>query len=307
MLAVSSAAVAQDSTKCGRIPPPRQNDPIIVVDGQIVTNPGEFTALTSGSFVSRGAGAAFGIMSYNCASCEDRIKVGQRPEMSFFVEPVVQSVSTSTPVKVGDVIEAVNDQPITSSAGSTQFMYPAIGTNRLTVRRGRDRLVLNFTLPLPCPETTIHLSFSMQGRFQPDSATRIRIRGISKLSSGPVYVIDGVPVYAVDGVRSETPRPPAGRYGFALSCAPDCGQLTIPDGTTYYSYRVAPKVTAIRDDSPAAAIGLKVGDVIVKVDGHSILEDDGALALARSDKKESLRLIVLRDGKEIALLLQAAK
>lgn len=304
LLALASTLGAQGTANC--IKPP-VNNPTIINNGQVVADTVEFKASIGNGFLVQNRNNLFGITGYRCPACESKRAPGHPIETSFLAEPVVESVTSATPVKPGDIIEAVNGQPITSSAGSKQFSDPTGGVTTLTVRRGRERVVLNLTLPPACRDTTIYVyvPFSIPRRFPSEST--IRIRGTSKLANGPLYVIDGVPVSSIDGVRHEAPSPPAGRYGFALSCTPDCGQLTIPDGTTYYSYRVAPKVTAIRDDSPAAAIGLKVGDVIVKVDGHSILEDDGALALARSDKKESLRLTVLRDGKEISLLFQAPR
>jgi membrane-associated protease RseP (regulator of RpoE activity) len=221
---------------------------------------------------------------------------GRRPEDTFFAEPVVLSVTSSTPVKPGDVIEAVNDQPITSSAGAAQFSYPTAGPATLTVRRGRDRLVLKFVLSsTPCSDSSEKVVLPLQvPGFQPG----IRIRGLGNVNglSGPIYVIDGVRV-------DPSSTPPPSRYGFAVSCSPNCPEVTSPDGSTYHRYTAAPTISAIRDGSPAATAGLKVADVILRIDGRSILDDEGAFALAGSAKKDFVRLTVLREGKEIDVVI----
>lgn len=43
--------------------------------------------------------------------------------------------------------------------------------------------------------------------------------------------------------------------------------------------------------------------MLLKIDGHPITDDTGALLLARIDKRESVRLTVRRDGKELDYLL----
>jgi hypothetical protein len=52
-------------------------------------------------------------------------------------------------------------------------------------------------------------------------------------------------------------------------------------------------------------MGLRVGDVVTEIDGISILTEEGALRFQRSERKESLRVTVMRDGKRIGVLLQS--
>jgi hypothetical protein len=319
LLSVAPRVIAQGAPGCvprgAAAASTRRDSPVIVVNGQIVPDSTPFVANTGMGFLARGSGELFGITGYRCPACQTKREPGHPPEDSFFAEPVVVSVSTSTPVKPGDVIEAVNDQPITTSAGARQFTHPAAGPNTLTVRRGRDRMVLQFDVPAPapCPDsTTFRITGRVGGNVNFDSArvgqppgnqqpgASIRIRGTSTLLSGPIYVIDGVRV-------EPSSVPPPTRYGFALSCENGCAKVTNPDGATFYRYNGPPTISAIRDASPAAQIGLKVGDVIVKIDGLSILGDDAAIRLAHAEQKSSLHVTVLRDGKEIGYLLQASK
>lgn len=301
LLASASSLTAQSAPTCSMLSPESQLQDlrVIINNGKVVTDTGTFVANTGGAFVNT-SGASWGIASYNCAACQTKAQRGRRPEDTFFAEPVVLSVTGSTPVKPGDVIEAVNEQPITSSAGGTQFVYPAAGPATLTVRRGRDRLVLKFMLSLtPCSDSTWKTALSFQA---PNREPRsIRIRGTSHVNQQP-----GAPLYVVDGVVVDMSAPPPAPspYGFALSCVGDCPEVTGLDGSVFRRYGAPPTISAIRDGSPAAATGLKVGDELVKIDGRSILDDAAALRLAHAEQKQSLRLTVLRDGKEIGYLLQ---
>jgi membrane-associated protease RseP (regulator of RpoE activity) len=244
---------------------------------------------------------------------------GQRPEDTFFAEPVVTSVTGATPVQPGDVIEAVNDRPITSSAGAEQFAFPPLGANTLTVRRGRDRLVLPFEVASCTPRKDTTIRFQITGRswIARDSIPPVRTLPVKPLEptirkrrmpdsmAHPMIVIDG---RVIEGVRIEpSSTPPGTGYGFAFSCGYGCTRVIKPDGTSFYRFPATPKVTGVRDDSPAAKAGLKVGDVVMKIDGVSILDDDAAIRLSDTEHKLPLHVTVIRDGKEIEYVLQPPK
>ena len=126
------------------------------------------------------------------------------------------------------------------------------------------------------------------------------------VDTGPLIIIDGV-------VQNGTAGPPGvggaariGKFGFAVSCEPSCAAATDTDGPlmyTYYTYDGPPPVVAIHAGSPSERAGVKIGDLLLRIDGKSIVDPEGALALARIDKKESVRLTVRRDGKEIEYVL----
>jgi len=44
-----------------------------------------------------------------------------------------------------------------------------------------------------------------------------------------------------------------------------------------------------------------------RIDGKSVAESDGALALARLDKKDSVRLTIRRDAREIDFVISAPR
>jgi hypothetical protein len=121
----------------------------------------------SGPNCSSGPGSAYGIVAYQCANCGFKHESGRPASFTFFAEPVVTQVdrsaafATTRPlividgvvqgiVAVGDVIEAVDGHPITTQAGADLFAYPTPGSHSLTVRRGREREVLDFPSSPSC-------------------------------------------------------------------------------------------------------------------------------------------------------------
>ena len=89
-----------------------------------------------------GPGAALGVTSYQCASCGIKQGMGARPQYLFQAEPIVLETAPGSVLKAGDVIEAVNGEPIMTQAGADRFTYPQAGQVTLTVRRGSARVQL---------------------------------------------------------------------------------------------------------------------------------------------------------------------
>jgi len=286
-----------------------------------------------------GPGVAFGIVAYQCANCG--FKQDARPIYSFFAEPVVLEVNGQTGVSAGDVVEAVNGKPITTAAGAEGFAYPATGTNSLTIRRGRDRQVIRVSVSSACgsknrvslPLAEIESVEVIKGaaaisRYGPEAAeggvvvittkpgqptltdsNRVQLREEflaatrQRRALDPLLVIDGV----VMGRTLPALTPAVGRFGFGFTCEPRCIASTGRDGPliyTYYSYRDFPPITAIAPGSAAERAGLKVGDLVVKVEGHSVLDAEGAKGLARLDRVDVLHLTVRRENKEIDYTLK---
>jgi TonB-dependent SusC/RagA subfamily outer membrane receptor len=142
----------------------------------------------------------------------------------------------------------------------------------------------------------------------PDS---VRARARAILGSTPGPLSGNYPMIIVDGVQvsssNEAGMPlgdQIGRFGFAVECKPSCTAATTKEGTlhyTYYRYDAFPLVAAIRPGSAAERAGLKVGDLVTKVDGHSIGEEEGARILSKLDRQDKLSLTVLRGGKELVI------
>lgn len=273
--------------------------PIIYIDGvlqQPTTGPGE----------------AFGVTAYQCASCSFKRDKDKLAEYNFSAEPIVLEIASWSSLRAGDVIEAVNGQPITTRAGADQFTYPRAGESLLSVRRSGSRVELHATARPQCPDVS---------QFDPRSIARVEVLKANAAENlyGPraaggvinifrkqrydsLHVIGAQPL----SIGPDSKGSPAdSRYGFAISCLPSCTRTTASDGTAYYKFDGYPPIAGIRAGGPAAMMGLRVGDVVTEIDGISILTEEGALRFQRSERKESLHVTIMRDGKKVGYLLQA--
>ena len=113
-----------------------------------------------------------------------------------------------------------------------------------------------------------------------------------------VPVIGGVPIIVINGVVQPrgTSRPEAGKFGIASACEPSCSVKRLPTGGYYYKYDSYPRVVQVRQRSAAERAGIQVGDVIIEVEGRSILEDGSLLTL---EQRDQVRMTVRRDDTTI--------
>jgi PDZ domain len=300
---------------------------------------------------SFGPGEVFGIIAYQCANCGFRRETPERPAFLFYAEPVVTEAKSPGVFRAGDVVEAVDGKPITTSAGAEQFTYPTLGEHTISVRRGRERQVLSVSISAPggacaAPKRPAETGQSRDqiesievvkgpaavARYGPDAVngalivttthkkTHVSGDSLSLRFPNPLRRSSPEPLIIIDGVRAPRPGDPnshfrfsspdpstEGRFGFAVDCQKSCTSATTKEGTlqyTYYKYTGFPPVAAIRPNSPADRAGLKFGDLIVKVDGHPIGDEEGARILSKLDWKDTpLRLTVRRDDREFVITI----
>jgi membrane-associated protease RseP (regulator of RpoE activity) len=298
-----------------------------------------------------GPGAAFGVTSYQCASCGMKQEPEGRTRYLFQAEPIVLEASKTSVLHAGDVIVAVNGEPIMTQAGADQFAYPKAGPSTITVRRGSARLQLTATAvgcqaTVPAaPTNASEPIIIVDGVVTSGSAEWLRktlgdiprsdIESIDVLKGplasgvyntpegrdvvvvktkrpasptpkpaapagadpGPLIIIDGVPVtgaVAVDSVSGN-----GRRYGFAVGCQPSCSKVRAQDGTEYYRFDGYPPVVAVVPGGLAERAGIRVGDVVTRIDGKSILSEDGALEFFRPNRQDTMRVTVSRGGQSV--------
>jgi membrane-associated protease RseP (regulator of RpoE activity) len=298
-----------------------------------------------------GPGSAFGIVGYQCANCSFKQEYPRPPIYTFFAEPVVTQVdrlralasevtsalqhASGRPVivvdgvvqgsaAVGDVIEAVDGHPITTQAGADLFTYPTAGAHSLTVRRGRDREVIDVSVPASCATASSGAtSVSTGGTSSRRGDDRVHLgvgvgagsnsatggsttsggsasnagkgngygRGVPAFFGDTIEIVNGSPV-----IHGSGSSPAIGRFGFAVECSPSCSLNRSPSGDYYYKYDGYPRIVEVRERSAADRAGLRVGDLITKVEGKSILNED---PLRGSEQGNQLHITVRRDGKDI--------
>jgi hypothetical protein len=275
--------------------------PLIIIDG-VVQAP------------AAGPGQAFGVTAYQCTSCSHKKEGDARAEYSFNAEPVVLETATWSPLKAGDVIEAVNGHPITTRAGADQFTYPPAGEALVMVRRGGARVELRMAPHQGCADRWLPNANRIERVAVIRGETAVLRYGLDALQGAIVITTkkDSTPPSPLQPnyrtIRPESTTamasPGHGRFGFALSCVPSCTRVRASGGTDYWRFDGHPPIAGIMPGGPAAMAGLRVGDVVTEIDGISILSEDGALRFQRSERKESIRVTVLRDGKRVEYSLQ---
>jgi C-terminal processing protease CtpA/Prc len=214
------------------------------------------------------------------SSCGFQNKANAPPAFSFHVEPILLRVSSKSLLRNADIIEAVDGHPITTREGSDAFTYPDTGLHVITLRRAgkQERLVL-------------------EAMCEPGT-------GSSGSTPAGVVIADSTGAATITGVKP-APSASQSRFGLAVSCTPSCTKVRASDGTSYWKYDGYPSIAAVRPESPAELAGLRKNDVVTKVDGLSVLDEAGALKLFRSESAASLRLTILRAGKELEIRLEA--
>jgi hypothetical protein len=283
LVAVAGSVAAQSGTSC----------PLIVIDG-VVQSP------------ATGPGGALGVTAYQCASCGYRREKDQLAEYTFHAEPIVLQTTAWSQLRAGDVIEAVNGHPITTHAGADHFTYPRAGESVIAVRRAGSRVEVKAVPRRECSD----LSLFDRNRIERVQVLRgtaaVQLYGLQAL--GGVIVVDtkkGADTLTKSPVVAPSEFVTGGRYGFAVSCLPSCTRARASDGTEYWKFDGHPPIAGITPRGPAAMAGLRVGDVVTEVDGISILSEAGIRRFQQAERKESLHVTVLRDGKRIGYLLQA--
>ena len=103
--------------------------------------------------------------------------------------------------------------------------------------------------------------------------------------------------------QSAGPRPML--FGFALECS-GCTRER-PEGESMlpvWHYTNYPRVVAVAEGGAAQRAGIREGDVLMSVDGMSILSSEGARRFSAARLADDVRLTIDRGGKSIDVELQ---
>jgi TonB-dependent SusC/RagA subfamily outer membrane receptor len=310
-----------------------------------------------------GPGAAFGVIAYQCASCA--FKQGARPEYTFQAEPLLLETAPGSLLRAGDVIEAVDGQPITTRAGADEFTYPRSARVVIAVRRGGTRVQVTAPAAACSVETAVDtrpnrlieidpnsierievlkgaaaataygghatdgaiiittkhgrsgapkweirvLDSTTVGGF-PVAADRVRLHGSlvvegPRVANQPLIIVDGVVVSPPSEDSKPTPPSPGGRFGVGVACQPSCTRVRTTAGIDIWKFDANPPVVAVKEGSAGATAGVRVGDIVTQVDGIPITTDAGALRFFDAERNETMRLTVVRDGKQLEFVLRA--
>lgn len=92
---------------------------------------------------------------------------------------------------------------------------------------------------------------------------------------------------------------PPYELGVELTCGFFCGWRRGEGGEAVWRGQHTPKVARVVDDGPADRAGIRTGDVLLLLDGHSFVGEEGGRALGRLGPGRSMTLQYLKGGETL--------
>lgn len=92
---------------------------------------------------------------------------------------------------------------------------------------------------------------------------------------------------------------PPYELGLELACGLFCGWRRGEGGEAVWRGQHPPKVARVIEDGPADRAGIRQGDVLLLLDGHSFVGEEGGRALGRLGPGRSLTLQYLKGGETL--------
>ena len=229
-------------------------------------------AVFAGTGGPAGPGLGIGRMTapYAIVHADDWVQFGGELEL----RDILPDGPAAGRVQEGDILVAVDGALITTRAGSTRLFHAESGQPvRLTVRRGG---VEHDVVVVPV--------------------------GAAGASSSPTVETP---------VPRPAPRYPAaapsrarGRLGIGLSCR--CTMQTTADGVEHWSFDEPPEVGGVQTDGPAERAGVRVGDVIERIDGVAVTTRAGAERWSAVASGARVRLGIRRGAARLEVEMVAA-
>jgi S1-C subfamily serine protease len=202
-----------------------------------------------------------GFTGIQCTGCS--MTARQIPGLATFefsTEPTLVGITKGGPaegkLQEFDVLVALNDQLITTRAAAVLYSWPPLDKSLRMTVRRAGALKDVEILPAP--------------RCRAISSSALQLRSSALSMPAPSL------------------SPNRGWLGVTLCC-----ESAAPGLTTFSSY---PEITNVVSDSPAERSGLKVGDMLVAMDGLSLKSVDGMSALRNVKPGQKVLLSLVRDG-----------
>ena len=122
-----------------------------------------------------------------------------------------------------------------------------------------------------------------------------------------------VPATPATGVSvGAVPRPtldllPSGWFGFGIQCTECRWSVDDEDGTSEWEFSTPPEISSIQAGSPAAEAGLRRGDVLLEIDGESLVTEEGGRRFGSVKPGQDVRWTYTRDGETRTTTATAAE
>ena len=237
------------------------------------------------------AAADLGFTSTECVRCTISGKhVPDQPDIEFETEPVLTGIRKGGPadgkLEERDVLVAVDGQLITTRAAAIHYSWLTPGKSvHLTVRRQGVLKEVDIMPDATCQTVTV----VWLGR--PDVLTALKMRG--QVSTMPL-----APKTAAMTARAR------GWLGVGLSCQACGAALGVQMTAGFPTY---PEIAQVTPDSPAAKAGIKVGDVLLAINGVSLKTEAGATAFREVKPNQRVTIMLIRNVEVLTLTMTAGE
>lgn len=278
---------------------------------------------------------ALGISEFSCDCTFDR---GTTPAWRFRGEPEIRAISPGGPaagrLRAGDVIVALDGLLITTRAAGARLAQLEPGEAVvLTVRRGNREIEVRITPDEPCTPPVPPTPPAAAATPSPVRAQGGTPPRAPRVSPPPIVAQPAIPV-------PPTPPTPAAWFGFGISCtncelnvtnrraieveemklrellgraddnsseilAARARVLALRREGTSWKFSEYPSLFSVDPGSPADGVGLRRGDVLLRIDGISLLTAEGARRFSQVEPGQAVALTYRRGGAERTVRIQA--
>jgi len=254
---------------------------------------------------------AIGIASLECTNCRLTTTGGIR-EWNFSSEPIVRTVKPDSPgdgkIREGDAIVAVDGHLITTGEGGRRLgnMVPGEVVSVVVRSGNRERTILMIP-DSECPRSSGYAAApalaavpAVPGAPAPEAAVGVGVSaGVPRAAVAPRP--DVAPATGVAVAVGPVPRPtytllPSGWFGFGIQCTNCRWSVEEETGQSEWEFSAPPEISSIQGGSPAAAAGLRRGDVLLEIDGEPLVSREGGRRFGSVEPGETVRWTYRRGG-----------
>jgi len=255
---------------------------------------------------------AIGISSFECSNCTMfTMRDDGRRSWNFSAEPIVRTVEPGSPadgkIEDGDRLVAIDGHLITTAEGGDRLANLTPGeTVSIVVRSGSRERTVKVVPRSECPRSGgAAIAPAIAASPSPQ-----RVPYVPRPDRMPAPAIAPTPATGVS--VGAVPRPtlallPSGWFGFGIQCTECRWSVDDEDGTSEWEFSTPPEISSIQAGSPAAAAGLQRGDVLLEIDGESLVTEEGGRRFGSVKPGQNVRWTYRRDGETRTTTATAAE
>lgn len=215
----------------------------------------------------------------------------------FNSEPVVLSVEPGGPadgaIRPGDVITAVDGELITTDAAGRRYANVEPGQQvRLAVMRDGRLVQVSLVAGSQC----IGAGLPPTPQIPPPAPTP----AVGVVAPEPSLF---PPPMLAPGPQSWVGIFPEGWFGFGIRCR--CSVSSQGQAAPVWDFVEPPEIYSVEPGSPADRTGLRRGDVLVEIDGHPLVDEEGGRRFGLVRAGQNVKLTYERAGSRRTVTIQA--